>query len=58
MKLRHAFHAAWMLPLALSYDHRVMDGANAARFMVDLVRALGSFPEEGVKAGQGRSGEK
>jgi pyruvate/2-oxoglutarate dehydrogenase complex dihydrolipoamide acyltransferase (E2) component len=29
----------------LSYDHRVIDGANAARFMVDLVRALENFAE-------------
>lgn len=34
-----------MLPLGLSYDHRVIDGANAARFMVDLVRALENFAE-------------
>jgi pyruvate dehydrogenase E2 component (dihydrolipoamide acetyltransferase) len=30
-----------MLPLALSYDHRVIDGAEGARFMVDLCRMLG-----------------
>jgi pyruvate/2-oxoglutarate dehydrogenase complex dihydrolipoamide acyltransferase (E2) component len=35
-----------MLPLALSYDHRVIDGGSAARFMVDLVRALEQFPEQ------------
>ncbi len=29
-----------MLPLSLSYDHRVIDGALAARFMVALVRVL------------------
>jgi len=29
-----------MLPLALSFDHRVLDGADAARFMSDLVRLL------------------
>ena len=38
-----------MLPLALSYDHRVIDGGAAARFMVDLVQALQEFREEGVK---------
>jgi pyruvate dehydrogenase E2 component (dihydrolipoamide acetyltransferase) len=38
-----------MLPLTLSYDHRVIDGASAARFMVDLVKALESFREEGVR---------
>jgi pyruvate dehydrogenase E2 component (dihydrolipoamide acetyltransferase) len=29
-----------MLPLSLSYDHRVIDGAAAARFVVALVRVL------------------
>lgn len=38
-----------MTPLALSYDHRVIDGANAARFMVDLVEALAEFNEEAIK---------
>ena len=38
-----------MLPLALSYDHRVADGANAARFIVDLVKELETFKEEDVK---------
>jgi pyruvate dehydrogenase E2 component (dihydrolipoamide acetyltransferase) len=32
-------------PLGLSYDHRVIDGGAAARFMVDLVGALQEFPE-------------
>ncbi len=38
-----------MLPLALSYDHRVIDGALAARFMVDLVKEFETFPEELLK---------
>jgi pyruvate dehydrogenase E2 component (dihydrolipoamide acetyltransferase) len=38
-----------LLPLALSYDHRVIDGGSAARFMVDLVQALQEFQEDGVK---------
>ncbi len=38
-----------MVPLALSYDHRVIDGGVAARFMVDLVKALEGFGEEGVR---------
>ena len=38
-----------MLPLAVSYDHRVMDGGVAARFTVDLVQALENFGEESVK---------
>jgi pyruvate dehydrogenase E2 component (dihydrolipoamide acetyltransferase) len=38
-----------ILPLGLSYDHRVIDGANAARFMVDLVRGFEQFDENNVK---------
>jgi len=34
-----------MLPLAVSYDHRVIDGAAAARFTVDLIEAFQSFRE-------------
>jgi pyruvate dehydrogenase E2 component (dihydrolipoamide acetyltransferase) len=30
-----------MLPLSLSYDHRVIDGAEAARFIVFLAKVLG-----------------
>jgi pyruvate dehydrogenase E2 component (dihydrolipoamide acetyltransferase) len=29
-----------LVPLGLSYDHRVIDGGSAARFIVDLVQAL------------------
>lgn len=35
-----------ILPLALSYDHRVIDGGAAARFMVDLVRGFETFDEK------------
>lgn len=35
------------LPLALSYDHRLIDGADAARFMADLVEALEN-PDESL----------
>jgi pyruvate dehydrogenase E2 component (dihydrolipoamide acetyltransferase) len=38
-----------MTPLGLSYDHRVIDGGAAARFMVDLVTAMENFGEEAVK---------
>ena len=34
-----------MLPIGLSYDHRVIDGGTAARFIVDLVKALENFEE-------------
>ncbi len=37
-----------MLPLALSYDHRVIDGGSAARFMVDLVKAFENFDQKGT----------
>jgi pyruvate/2-oxoglutarate dehydrogenase complex dihydrolipoamide acyltransferase (E2) component len=35
------FVRALRLPLSLSYDHRVIDGAEAARFVVFLSRTLG-----------------
>ena len=38
-----------MTPLGLSYDHRVIDGGEAARFIVDLVAALQDFEEAAVK---------
>ncbi|HOX58873.1 MAG TPA: 2-oxo acid dehydrogenase subunit E2 [Candidatus Paceibacterota bacterium] len=38
-----------MLPIGLSYDHRVIDGGAAARFTVDLVQAFENFREEDVK---------
>jgi pyruvate dehydrogenase E2 component (dihydrolipoamide acetyltransferase) len=38
-----------MTPLGLSYDHRVVDGGEAARFIVDLVAALQDFKEAVVK---------
>ena len=36
-----AFAPRLMLPLDLSWDHRVVDGAEAARFLVHLTRLLG-----------------
>jgi pyruvate/2-oxoglutarate dehydrogenase complex dihydrolipoamide acyltransferase (E2) component len=38
-----------MLPLALSYDHRVIDGGSAARFTMELVQALENFGEAEVR---------
>ena len=29
-----------MLPLCVAYDHRVIDGADGARFISDMTRAL------------------
>jgi pyruvate dehydrogenase E2 component (dihydrolipoamide acetyltransferase) len=41
--------ARLMTPIAVSYDHRVIDGANAARFAVDLAKAFENFDEALVK---------
>jgi pyruvate dehydrogenase E2 component (dihydrolipoamide acetyltransferase) len=38
-----------MTPLGLSYDHRVIDGGEAARFIVDLVAAMQDFKEAVVR---------
>jgi len=40
-----SFEPATMLPLALSYDHRVIDGAEGARFMADLNQVLRNITE-------------
>ena len=41
--------ARLMTPIALSYDHRVIDGGSAARFTVDLIKAFENFDEAVVK---------
>jgi pyruvate dehydrogenase E2 component (dihydrolipoamide acetyltransferase) len=41
--------ARLLTPMALSYDHRVIDGGNAARFAVDLVKAFEIFEEAVVE---------
>jgi pyruvate dehydrogenase E2 component (dihydrolipoamide acetyltransferase) len=38
-----------MMPIGLSYDHRVIDGGTAARFTVDLIQAIENFKEADVK---------
>ena len=38
-----------LLPLGLSYDHRVIDGGSAARFIVDFVQALETFKDDDVR---------
>ncbi len=38
-----AFAPRLMLPLSLSYDHRVIDGAAAARFTAHLATLLGDY---------------
>jgi len=41
--------ARLLTPIALSYDHRVVDGGSAARFTVDLLKAFENFSEDAVK---------
>lgn len=38
-----------MLPMGLSYDHRLIDGGTAVRFMLELVQGFEKFGEENLK---------
>jgi pyruvate dehydrogenase E2 component (dihydrolipoamide acetyltransferase) len=38
-----------ILPLCLAYDHRVLDGADAVRFLKNVIAGLESFDEAEVK---------
>ena len=38
-----------IVPLCLAYDHRVLDGGDAVRFLKEVVAGLQSFPEAEVK---------
>jgi pyruvate dehydrogenase E2 component (dihydrolipoamide acetyltransferase) len=38
-----------MLPLALSYDHRVIDGGAAVRFLLEIVQGFEHFDERGME---------
>jgi pyruvate dehydrogenase E2 component (dihydrolipoamide acetyltransferase) len=38
-----------MMPIGLSYDHRVIDGGEATRFTVELVHAFENFKEDEVR---------
>ena len=40
-KVNGQFIVSKMLPISLSYDHRVIDGAEGARFCVHLSKSLG-----------------
>ena len=40
--------ARMLTPIGLSYDHRVIDGGSAARFVVDLAKAFENFDESVV----------
>jgi pyruvate dehydrogenase E2 component (dihydrolipoamide acetyltransferase) len=39
-----------MLPMALSYDHRIIDGGAAVRFMLDLVKGFENFDEKQLES--------
>ena len=41
LKINDRFVIRKMLPISLSYDHRIIDGAEAARFCVHLGQSLG-----------------
>ncbi len=38
-----------LVPLCLAYDHRVLDGADAVRFLKDVIAALENFDEADLK---------
>jgi pyruvate dehydrogenase E2 component (dihydrolipoamide acetyltransferase) len=38
-----------ILPLCLAYDHRVLDGADAVRFLKDIIAEIEAFDERDVK---------
>jgi pyruvate dehydrogenase E2 component (dihydrolipoamide acetyltransferase) len=38
-----------LMPISVSYDHRIIDGGNAARFVVDLLAAIEALGEADVK---------
>ena len=38
-----------ILPLCLSYDHRVLDGADAVRFLKDVISGIEAFDESNLK---------
>jgi pyruvate dehydrogenase E2 component (dihydrolipoyllysine-residue acetyltransferase) len=38
-----------ILPLCLAYDHRVLDGADSVRFLMEIIAGLESFNEADIK---------
>ena len=38
-----------MMPISVSYDHRLIDGGNAARFVLDLLAAIHAIKDADVK---------
>lgn len=49
--------AQMVLPVALSYDHRVIDGGSAARFIVYFAEALNNFKESDIALGAGKKSQ-
>ena len=49
IKAKEKIEARLMLPLGLSYDHRVIDGADGARFIKEVAQNLENFEPELVK---------
>ncbi len=47
-KTKQSVEARLLLPLGLSYDHRVIDGADGARFIRTLAEAIENFSEKEV----------
>ncbi len=48
-KTKDTVEARLMMPIGLSYDHRIVDGADGARFVRALAEALENFSEKDVK---------
>jgi len=47
-----------LMPVSVSYDHRVVDGADGARFIKELGAQIAAFPEQALKDGLGSSSAK
>ncbi len=43
-----------LLPVTVAHDHRVIDGADGVRFLVDLVGAFERFPESDIEIAQSK----
>ena len=48
-KTKNKVEERLMLPLGLSYDHRIIDGADGARFIREVVEALQNFSPKDLK---------
>ncbi len=46
------------MSLCVSYDHRVIDGADGARFITSLVEAIQTFPESEIKLSSSKTKKK